>query len=99
MRAKIAARRGDGEAALHAARSAVDLADTTDFVHLRVHARLAAAAARASAGEDPRPPLREALALAEAKGSVADADRAREQLAQVERGEAPGPAAYDPRTV
>jgi tetratricopeptide (TPR) repeat protein len=99
VRAKIAARRGDGETAVRCARSAVELADTTDFVHLRVHARLAAAAAHWSAGEDAVPPLREALALAETKGSVADAARAREQIARAQSGEAPGPATYDPRTV
>src|SRR5262249_10254285 len=96
VRAKIAARRGDGEPAVRWARSPVEPADTADFAPLRVHAGLAAAAAHWSAGDDPGPPLREALALAEAKGSVADAARTREQIARVGSGEAPGPATYDP---
>jgi len=80
VRAKVLAGRGDTDGALRHGRRAVALADTTDFVHLRVHARLAEAEALRAAGADPRPRVEEAIALAEAKGSRAEARLAREML-------------------
>ena len=81
VRAKVLAGRGDTDGALRHGRRAVALADTTDFVHLRVHARLAEAEALRAAGADPRPRVEEAIALAEGKGSVAETRRARGMLA------------------
>jgi tetratricopeptide (TPR) repeat protein len=80
VRAKVLAGRGDTDGALRHGRRAVALADTTDFVHLRVHARLAEAEALRAAGADPRPRVEEAIALAEAKGSRAETRRARRML-------------------
>jgi tetratricopeptide (TPR) repeat protein len=84
VRAEIRAARGDAAAAGRHGRRAVALADTTDFLHLRVHARLADAEALAAAGADPRGRIEEAIALAEAKGSVPEARRARDLLARLE---------------
>jgi tetratricopeptide (TPR) repeat protein len=82
VRAKLLARRGAAADAERMARAAVVLADTTDFAHLRWHARLALDEVLHLGGRDGegRALLEEAIAIAERKGSVVGASRARERL-------------------
>jgi hypothetical protein len=80
IRAKILARRGDGAAAGWLAREAVALADTTDFAHLRWHVRLSHEEVLRLGGGDGRALLEEAVRIAERKGCLVGAERARARM-------------------
>jgi class 3 adenylate cyclase/tetratricopeptide (TPR) repeat protein len=79
VRAKVLAHRGDAEGAERVSAEAMDVADTTDFLLLRWHARMSRALVldRMVGERDPKPVLREALELAEQKGSIVGARSAR----------------------
>ena len=83
--------RGDLEEAERLGRKAVAVADSTDFLHLRPHTRisLAQVLGQIGSGRDPAPVLREALALAELKGSVVGARSARALLEGAKFSRAP----------
>jgi hypothetical protein len=80
VRAKVLARRGEHERARRLASESVTIADATDFVHLRVHVRLNQAEVLWATPAEARPPLDEAVRLAELKGSLAEGRRGRELL-------------------
>ncbi len=84
-RAKLLARRGDLDAAEAMAREATSLAEQTEYIDLRGDSQLALGevlhrAGRASEGAEA---MRAALALWEAKGNVAHAERTRVLLAEL----------------
>jgi hypothetical protein len=91
VRAKVLANRGDLEGAERVGRKGVAVADTTDFLHLRWHARmsLAQVLGRIGSGRDPAPVLREALELADLKGSVVRVRSARALLEGAKFSRAP----------
>jgi hypothetical protein len=76
-RAKLAAQQGDGERALHEARTGVRLADPTDHFVFRAdaHRYLGEIAARFGREEEARTELQTALAMYRAKENVAAASR------------------------
>jgi ATP/maltotriose-dependent transcriptional regulator MalT len=80
IRAKVLARRGDVDEAGRLAAAAVALADTTDFAHLRWHVRLSHEEVLRLGGGDGRALLEEAARIAERKGSLVGAERARERM-------------------
>jgi tetratricopeptide (TPR) repeat protein len=84
VRAKVAARRGEGDGGEALAREAVAAADETDWPHLRGGAFEALAHVLEATGraKDAKKAAKKALEVYEAKGSVAAADalRARVQL-------------------
>ncbi len=82
VRAKVEARRGEGDRGEALAREAVSAAGETDWPHLRGGAFEALAAVIAATGrdKDARKAAKQALALYEAKGSVAAADRLRARV-------------------
>ena len=84
VRAEILAREGDADAAEQLSCESVALADETDFLDLRWLTRIGRANVLRSAGrgEGARAVLREAARIAEQKGNVVAARRARELLEQ-----------------
>jgi class 3 adenylate cyclase/tetratricopeptide (TPR) repeat protein len=82
VQAKLLARRGESAEAERLARKAVALADTTDFAHLRWHARLGLdeVLRLGGHGADGRTPLQEAIEIAERKGLAVGAQQARDRL-------------------
>jgi tetratricopeptide (TPR) repeat protein len=81
VRAKLLARRGAAAQAARLVEEAVALADTTDFAHLRWQTRLDQEEVLRLGGRDGSAALEEAIRIAEAKGSLIGARRARERLA------------------
>jgi class 3 adenylate cyclase/tetratricopeptide (TPR) repeat protein len=79
--AKVAATRGDHEA-VRVARTATELADRSDFLHLRWHTRMSEAEALDLLGDHraAEPVLRAAIRLAEQKGNLVGARIARSRL-------------------
>ncbi|HEU0303815.1 MAG TPA: adenylate/guanylate cyclase domain-containing protein [Gaiellaceae bacterium] len=79
VRAKVAARRGEGDRGEALAREAVSAASESDWPHVRGGACEALAEVLAATGreKDARKAVKQALALYDAKGSVAAADRLR----------------------
>ncbi len=84
VRARILLGRGEAEAAESLARESVALADETDFYDLRWHTRMGYADVLRSAGRDEEAEavLGEAAEIAERKGNLVGARRARELLKQ-----------------
>jgi ATP/maltotriose-dependent transcriptional regulator MalT len=82
VRAKVFARRGDGDAALQLASEAVALADRTDFVDLRWLARVSCAEVFRTTGRgaEARALVEEAIEIAQERGSVVAEQRACELL-------------------
>ncbi len=82
VRAKVAARRREGDLGEALAREAVSAARESDWPHLRGAACEALAEVLAATGrkKEARKAAKQALALYEAKGSVAAADRLRARL-------------------
>jgi hypothetical protein len=82
VRAKLLARRGTTGEAERLARDAVARADLTDFLHLRWYARLSHDEVLRLAGREAeaRPVLEAAAEIAERKGSVVGARRARDGI-------------------
>ena len=82
MRAKVEARRSEGDRGEALAREAVAAAAEIDWPHLRGGAFEALAAVLAATGrdKDARKAAEQALALYEEKGSVAAADRLRARV-------------------
>ena len=100
VRAKVLARRADTEASERLARESVALADTTDFPALRWHTRVGHAGILLQAGRvaDAEAVVGEAIEIAEKKGSLVAARRARDLLAQVaEEGRVEGPEDHKSR--
>ena len=89
MRAKILARRGAADAAVELARESVILADTTDFLHLRWHARMSSARVLQTVGNvpDAKRVAQEAMRLARDKGSLVGVGAAHGLLETLEAGE------------
>ncbi len=86
QRAELAARRGDYEAAVVAGLEAVRRGDDSDYEELRIDARLALGRALIGVGDnesEAAAALREAAELADRKGSIVSAGRARELLRQL----------------
>jgi len=83
VRAKVLARRGLEAEADRLAADAVVRADATDFLHLRWHVRMSREEVLRLAGRDAGSVLREAVALANRKGSTVGAARARQRLSGV----------------
>jgi tetratricopeptide (TPR) repeat protein len=85
VRAKVLARRGDAKASELLARESVALADKTDFPDLRWHTRIGHAGVLrlAGQGEEAKSILGEAIEIAEQKGNLVAAQRARDLLEQV----------------
>jgi tetratricopeptide (TPR) repeat protein len=83
IEAKVLARRGDADEADALARSAVKLAESTDFAHLRWHAlgSLAEVLETSGRSDAATAALEEAVGLAEAKGYVVGVERGRARLA------------------
>jgi tetratricopeptide (TPR) repeat protein len=83
LRAKLAARRGSAEEAEALARSAVELAATTEAPNFRGHAWMDLAEVLRLAGrtEEASPALQEAARQFDSKGNVVSAARARGLLA------------------
>jgi class 3 adenylate cyclase/tetratricopeptide (TPR) repeat protein len=79
VRAKVLARSGDVNESERLAREAVALADGTDFLHLRWHTRMTEAEVLRLNGhaEQAKPVLEDAIGIAEQKGFLVGADRAR----------------------
>jgi class 3 adenylate cyclase/tetratricopeptide (TPR) repeat protein len=98
--AKVLARRGDMRESERLAREAVALADTTDFPHLRWHTRMSLGEAQWLAGrpQDARRVLDQAVRIAEQKGNLVEAQRARDLLARLQEAKItpPGGAASRP---
>jgi class 3 adenylate cyclase/tetratricopeptide (TPR) repeat protein len=86
VRAKVLAARGETKAAEPLARESVALADETDFLDLRWQARIGNASVLRSAGhgDEARAVLGEAAEIAERKGNLVAARRARELLARAD---------------
>ena len=84
VRARVLARRGEHAAAQEAMQMALDLAEPTDYVPLRAYVSLSRAEVADLAGrhDEQRASLEEALRLAELKGDVETAQRARASLAK-----------------
>ncbi len=82
-RAKLAAREGDADRALHEARTAAALADPTEMFTFRAdaHRDLAEVATRCDRGAEARAATATALALYEAKENVAGAAQLRARAA------------------
>jgi predicted ATPase/class 3 adenylate cyclase len=89
VRAKVVGRGGELDEAERHARAAVALADTTDFPHLRWHARMSLGEVLGLAGRchDASVVVHEAIRIAKQKGSLVEAQRARELLERVEEAE------------
>lgn len=87
--AKILARRGDWRESERLAGEAVALADTTDFPHLRWHARMSHGEAHWLAGrrQDASRVLEEAVGIAEQKGNLVEAQGARDLLDRLQVAE------------
>ena len=83
VRARVLARRGDHNAAEDAIHATVALAESTEYLSLREYAAMSLAEVERLAGrpDGERAALEEALRLAELKGDVVTAARAREGLA------------------
>jgi tetratricopeptide (TPR) repeat protein len=83
VRAQVLARRGDFTAADELIAAAAELVDPTDWLDLRIELALARAEVARVAGRfgEEREALARALSVAEAKGNVAVAERARTRLA------------------
>ncbi len=83
--AKVLAQRGELESAKSLAREAVDLVESTDWLHLRaeLHCDLAEVLVLSGAGQEAAHSLEHALALYEEKGDQPDADRVRQRLADL----------------
>jgi hypothetical protein len=79
------ARRGDLAAADELIAAAAELVDPTDWLDLHIELAMARAEVARLAGrsEEEREALERALTVAEAKGNVVAAERARERLATV----------------
>jgi ATP/maltotriose-dependent transcriptional regulator MalT len=82
VRAKVQARRGEGEAAERLAREAVDLADTGDFLHLQWYALMTRAEVLQllGSGREAGEAAKLAVAVAERKGSIVGARIGRDFL-------------------
>ena len=89
VRAKILARRGSAPGAVQLASEAVRLADSTDFLHLRWHARMSNATVLQMIGNAPDAKFaaQAAMRLAGQKGSIVGVDAARTLLEALEAGE------------
>jgi len=85
VRAKVLARRGE-DGAEDLAREAVRLTERADFLHLRWYAQMTFAEVLELGGESAAAsaPARDALAVAEQKGSTVAAERARTLLERIE---------------
>jgi class 3 adenylate cyclase/tetratricopeptide (TPR) repeat protein len=83
--AKVLAQRGELERAKSLAREAVDLVESTDWLHLRaeLHRDLAEVLLLSGAVDAAAHSLEHALALYEEKGDLPDAERVRERLAEL----------------
>jgi class 3 adenylate cyclase/tetratricopeptide (TPR) repeat protein len=103
VRAKVLARRGDTDQSERLAEESVALADTTDFSHLRWHARMSQTEVLRLAGQgrDTTPILNEAIRIAEQKGSLVEAQQARDVFEHLEERDVarPGVAAARARQV
>jgi class 3 adenylate cyclase len=86
VRGRVLARRGDCDAATEAIQAAVALAEPTEYITLREYAAMSRAEVERLAGrpEEERAALAEALRLAELKGDLVTAARARDGLARLE---------------
>ena len=85
VRAKVLTRRGELSGAEQLARESVELAETTDFLHLRWHVHRSAGEVFFRAGNlrDASVVLNAAVALANQKGSTVGVRRASDLLEQV----------------
>jgi class 3 adenylate cyclase/tetratricopeptide (TPR) repeat protein len=85
VRARVLARRGDHDAAAHAIRTAVAIAESTDYLPVRAFAALSLAEVERLAGrpDSERTALEDALRFAEQKEDVLTAGRARELLGRL----------------
>jgi hypothetical protein len=81
----VLARRGDHDAAAHAIRTAVAIAESTDYLPVRAFAALSLAEVERLAGrpDSERTALEDALRFAEQKEDVLTAGRARELLGRL----------------
>jgi ATP/maltotriose-dependent transcriptional regulator MalT len=88
VRAKLLARHGAAEESERLGRESIELADTTDFLHLRWHARMSQHEVLRLAGRDgeSRALLEEAIDIAERKGSRVGVRRAEELLGRIAAG-------------
>jgi ATP/maltotriose-dependent transcriptional regulator MalT len=84
VRARVFARRGDHDRATETVRTAVGIADATDFLSLAAYAAISEAEVERLAGREDseRAALEKALRLSEQKGDVLTADRVRTLLAE-----------------
>ena len=85
VRARVLARRGDHDAAAQAIRTAVAIGEATDYLPLLAFAAISRAEVERLAGraDAERAALEEAVRLAEQKGDVLTAGRARDRLAEL----------------
>ena len=85
VRARVLARRGDHDAAAQAIRTAVAIGEATDYLPLLAFAAISRAEVERLAGraDGERAALEEAVRLAEQKGDVLTAGRARDRLAEL----------------
>jgi tetratricopeptide (TPR) repeat protein len=85
VRARVLARRGEHDAAAEEIRAALAIAEPTEYLSLRAYAATSLAEVERLAGrpDNERAALEEALVLAERKGDVITAGRARERLAEL----------------
>src|SRR5207247_10615600 len=81
----VMARRGDHDAAADEIRAALAIAEPAEYLSLRAYAATSLAEIERLAGrpDNERAALQEALVLAEGKGDVVTAGRARERLAEL----------------
>ncbi|HEX7311928.1 MAG TPA: adenylate/guanylate cyclase domain-containing protein [Gaiellaceae bacterium] len=84
VRARVLARRGDHEGAAEAIKAAIALTESTEYPFLREYVAMSAAEVARLAGRlnEERAALEEALRLAELKGDVVTAAKARDVLAK-----------------
>jgi ATP/maltotriose-dependent transcriptional regulator MalT len=87
VRAKILARRGQWDEAEQFARAAVDVAEATDFLSLRWYALMNGAEVFHFLGQagEASSAIRRAVELAEQKGNLVGAQRARDLLERIEQ--------------
>ena len=85
VRARVFARRGDHDAAAEAIQAALAISEPTDYLTLREYAAMSLAEVERLAGrsDGERAALEKALRLAEQKGDVLTASRARDRLAEL----------------
>jgi len=85
VRARVLARRGEHDAAAEEIRAALAIGEPTEYLSLRAYAATSLAEVERLAGrpDNERAALEEALVLAERKGDVVTAGRARDRLAEL----------------